>query len=204
MAFSFLPRDDYFFTAFPALAAAVQQAAALLERLLDGGPADGTVMQEIDAAKEATDGASRELINRLSRTFVTPFDREDIHRLAQSLVAVTHSLCDAAMLISIHDSINKPASARKLAALVRAEVDQLVTAMADLQHPKNLSVPIAAVRRLDDEVEAARRGAVAELLDSGGATVEIIRWKDVLDSLQQAANSCEEAIDVLEGMAVKS
>src|SRR3954454_18780799 len=125
MAFSLLPRNEQFFDLFKQMADEIRKAAALLEELLAAEPPDYSKVDAIKDAEHRCDTLTHDAIQRLHRTFITPFDREDLYALAGSLDDVMDAIDHAASLIRLYQIKTVRPGARELAHIVTGSTERL-------------------------------------------------------------------------------
>ena len=144
------------------------------------------------------------MIYLLNRTFVTPFDRDDMYRLAAALDDVVDHIDEAADNIDAYKVKVIPERAKEQAQVIRRAAGKLHEAVQLLQGFKDSRSHLTELRRLEDEGDRIAREAVAELFRSGQDPLSIIRWKDIHERLEQAIDACQGAADVLEAIVVKN
>jgi uncharacterized protein len=178
--------------------------AELLVRLLDEFPDDGDLLHEIKDAEHEGDRVTREIVDLLNRTFVTPFDRDDIYNLAGAIDDVCDHVDEAAGNIVGYgvDSI-RPA-AKEQAQVILRSAQKLDQAVGCLDGFKDASRQLHELRDLEDEGDLLNREAVKELFSSNDQPLVVIRWKDIHEQLEEAVDACENAADVLEAIMVKN
>src|SRR3954447_6101229 len=130
MGFSLLPRNEHFFDLFKRMAEESRAAAGMLEELLASDPPDDRKVDLIKDAEHRCDALTHDTIQRLHRTFVTPFDREDLYALATSLDDVMDAIDHAAQLVRLYNIGYVRPGARELAHTVTASADRLHSALA--------------------------------------------------------------------------
>ncbi len=201
---SLVPQNREFFRLFARASANTVEIARLLVRLVEEFPANGQLLREIKDAEHEGDRVTRELVDLLNRTFVTPFDRDDIYNLAGAIDDVCDHVDEAAGDIAGYgvDSI-RPA-AKKQAEVILRSAEKLDSAVACLEGFKNADRQLDELRELEDEGDRLNRAAVAELFASSDDPLLVIRWKDIHEQLEEAVDACENAADVLEAILVKN
>jgi hypothetical protein len=147
---------------------------------------------------------THEVINLLNRTFVTPFDRDDMYRLATVLDDICDHVEEAADNIDAYEVTEVPARAREQADVVYRAASRLHEAVELLEGFGDAQRYLFALRELEDEGDRLSREAVADLFRSGKDPLTIIRWKDLHEQLEEATDACENAADVLEAILVKN
>ena len=201
---SLVPQNREFFRLFARASANTVEIARLLVRLVEEFPVNGQLLREIKDAEHEGDRVTRELVDLLNRTFVTPFDRDDIYNLAGAIDDVCDHVDEAAGDIAGYgvDSI-RPA-AKKQAEVILRSAEKLDSAVACLEGFKNADRQLDELRELEDEGDRLNRAAVAELFASSDDPLLVIRWKDIHEQLEEAVDACENAADVLEAILVKN
>jgi hypothetical protein len=202
--FHLVPQKREFFTLFVQASANARDIARLLVELLEDWPASRGRLSEIRELENEGDRLTREVINLLNRTFVTPFDRGDMYRLASAIDDVCDYIDEAADNIDAYEVREIPTSALRQAEIIYRATGQLHEAVELLEGFKDSQSQLVALRELEDEGDRLEREAVAELFRSGVDPLTIIRWKDIHDQLEEAVDACENAADVLEAILVKN
>ena len=203
MAFRLIPRETRFFDDFVAMAEQIRLGAAMLEEML---APDKPIWDKADQIKEVEhkcDFLTHEIIQRLHRTFVTPLDREDIHTLARSLDDVMDAIDASAAVVRLYSIERVRPDARELTRLVRDSAEQVVCAIRALEKRKGVAECAVEINRLENEADRAHQAAVSALFKDEKDAIVIIKWKEILDFLEQATDRCEDVANVLEGVVVK-
>jgi hypothetical protein len=175
-----------------------------LVRMLDEFPSDGSVLREIKELEHEGDRLTRELVDLLNRTFVTPFDRDDLYRLAGALDDVCDHVDEAAGNIAGFGVEEVRPKAKEQAQVILRSAEKLHEAVERLEGFKDASSQLHALRDLEDEGDRLNRDAVSELFSSSDDPIDVIRWKDIHEQLEEAVDACENAADVLEAILVKN
>jgi predicted phosphate transport protein (TIGR00153 family) len=203
--FSLVPQRREFFDLYNQAAANSVDIARLLVRLLENFPNDrDTLAREIKDAEHEGDRFTHEVVDLLNRTFVTPFDRDDMYRLAGAIDDVCDHVDEAAGNILGYGVVEIRPKAREQAAVIERAASKLQEAVAKLEGFKDSKRELIELRTLEDEGDRLNRAAIAELFASGEDALDIIRWKDIHAQLEEAADACENAADVLEAILVKN
>jgi predicted phosphate transport protein (TIGR00153 family) len=199
------PHNREFFSLFVAASSNAVDISRLLAELLDGFPGTGVeLIRRIKDAEHAGDRLTRSVVDLLNRTFVTPFDRDDIYRLAAALDDICDHVDEAADNLVLFGVKVVPEEARAQANVILRAAVELADAVSLLDGFKDSSKHLIALRELEDEGDRLVRDAVAGLFRSGQDPISIIRWKDIYELLEAAVDSCENAADVLEAILVKN
>ena len=201
---SLVPQNREFFRL---LERASDNAVAISRRLvtlLDEFPADGLQLLEIKQLEHEGDRLTREVVDLLNRTFVTPFDRDDIYLLASAIDDVCDHIDEAAGNIVGYGVEQIRPKAMEQAQVIVRSAEKLNEAVERLEGFKDSSSQLHALRDLEDEGDRLNRDAVSELFSSGEDPIVVIRWKDIHEQLEEAVDACENAADVLEAILVKN
>jgi predicted phosphate transport protein (TIGR00153 family) len=203
VAFRLIPREERFFDDFVALAEQIRHGAALLQEMLAPEQPVWDKAEEIKEVEHQCDVLTHQIIQRLNRTFVTPLDREDIHGLARSLDDVMDAIDASAAIVRLYSIERVRPDARELARILKASVDQMVLALAALERRKGVAEPAVEINRLENEADRVHQAAVKRLFEEERDPIVIIKWKEILDFLEDATDRCEDVANVVEGVVVK-
>jgi predicted phosphate transport protein (TIGR00153 family) len=202
-AFSLVPRDKHFFKEFLSLAEEIRSGSRLLKQMLSTDPPDMNKAEEIKEIEHAADRCTRNIIDRLNRTFVTPLDREDIHALAGSLDDVMDAIDAAAAVIRLYKIAHVRDGAKVLVEIVCDSVDRIAEALAALERRDGVLELAARVKLLEHEADREHQDAIVELFDQERDPISVIKWKEIFDFLEAATDRCEDVANLLEGVVVK-
>jgi predicted phosphate transport protein (TIGR00153 family) len=203
LAFRLIPREERFFEDFVALAEQINTGAGLLQEMLVPDRPIWDKADEIKEVEHKCDHLTHEIIQRLHRTFVTPLDREDIHSLARSLDDVMDAIDASAAVVRLYQIERVRPDARELARLVKVSAEQVVIAMKALERKTGISTPAVEINRLENEADRAHQASLRRLFEEERDPITIIKWKEILDFLEDATDRCEDVANVLEGVVVK-
>lgn len=203
MAFRLIPREERFYDDFVALGEQIRLGATLLEEMLAPERPIWDKAEEIKEVEHKCDFLTHEVIQRLHRTFVTPLDREDIFGLARSLDDVMDAIDASAAIVRLYQIEQVRPDARVLTHIIKASADQVVTALQALERKTGVAEPTVEINRLENEADRAHQVAVRRLFEEERDPIAIIKWKEILDFLEDATDRCEDVANVLEGVVVK-
>jgi predicted phosphate transport protein (TIGR00153 family) len=202
---SLVPQRREFYDLYNQAAANNVEIARLLVRLLEGFPNDrDTLARDIKESEHEGDRLTHEVVDLLNRTFVTPFDRDDMYRLASALDDICDHIDEATGNILGYGVTQIRPNARQQATVIERAATKLQEAVAKLEGFKDSQRELIELRELEDEGDRLNREGIAELFASGADAVSIIRWKDIHEQLEEAVDACENAADVLEAILVKN
>lgn len=201
--FRLIPREEKFYTDFLTLADHIVSAAGLLAEMLATETPDWEVARQIQQIEHECDNVAHAIIQRLNRTFVTPIDREDIHALARSLDDVIDAIDAAATVIRRYRVAPVRYGARELATVIAQSSHQVRMAVDALERKKGVHERAVEVNRLENEADRLHDEALRRLFEEERDPIAVIKWKEVLDFLEEATDRCEDVANVLEGVVVK-
>jgi predicted phosphate transport protein (TIGR00153 family) len=201
---SFVPRERRFYDLFEKQAATLVESAILLEQALADVANLPARQREIKDIEHQGDELTHEIIRALNRTFVTPFDREDIYELAAGLDDILDYIEEVADTTNLYGITTIPQSACELARLLAQAVAQLERAIGKLQSGRGGGEHVIEVHRLEDVGDSISRRAIAELFSDQHPPLEVIKLKDLYTLLEDALDRCEDVANVLEGITIKN
>jgi predicted phosphate transport protein (TIGR00153 family) len=202
--FRLIPREEKFYADFMAMADQLRNGARLLEEMLATDPPIFDKAHEIKEVEHKCDFLTHEIIQRLNRTFVTPLDREDIHSLARSLDDVMDAIDDAAALLPLYKIDKVRSGARELSAVISASTDAVRLAVEVLEKRKEGVLPhTVEINRLENEADRLHHRAVGQLFEEERDPIVVMKWKEILDLLEDATDRCEDVANLLENVVVK-
>jgi len=204
--FPFIPREEKFFDLFQDSARNVVTSAHRLKEMVDTWEGVEERVGEITELEHKGDTITHDIIARVHRTFVTPFDREDIVQLAHSLddiIDFIHAAADAMFLYRV----DRPGKrAQELADIIVQSTEEVEKVMPRLRKRIVLSQVLkrcVEINRLENVADRVYRSAMAELFSDSTDMAHIIKWREIYAHMESATDRCEDVADVLEGVALK-
>jgi predicted phosphate transport protein (TIGR00153 family) len=202
---SLVPKRREFYDLYNRAAENNVAIARMLVRLLEGFPNDrDTLARDIKEAEHEGDRLTHAVVDLLNRTFVTPFERDDMYRLAGALDDICDHVDEAAGNILGYGVTEVRDSSRQQAVVIERAATKLLEAVRKLEGFKDSKRELIELRELEDEGDRLNRESIAALFASNEDAVSIIRWKDIHEQLEEAVDACENAADVLEAILVKN
>ena len=205
MRLALVPRTAEFYALFTRAGENVLETARLAERRFREFPEPSVPQKEVKALEHQGDELTREIVELLNTQYITPFDREDIYELAKEIDDVVDYIENASDLLGLYkvDTLMEQ-SVEQCRVLVEA-TEHLAKALSELRHLRRAEPHIVGVKGLEDEGDRIVRDAIAALFE-GQATdaIEIIRWKDIFEALEDAVDACETAADLVGNIVVKN
>ena len=201
-----LPRDEKFFDMFSAVAGITVESAALLQELLRADPLRRTaIVDQIKRLEHQADQVTHDVVTRLDRVFITPLDREDIHLLASRLDDVIDLIDGTARRIQMFRAGKAPEGAVFMAEVIGRAVAQLQVAVRSLEKNKDGTVleACAQVKRLEEEGDSLYHEWLGRLFEGDPDPLNVIKWKEIYDNLEETLDDIEDAANVLESISIK-
>jgi len=204
--FPFIPREERFFDLFEASARNVVEAAHRLQEMVDSWKNVEGSVAEITELEHQGDTITHNIMARVHRTFVTPFDREDIVQLAHSLddiIDFIHAAADSMLLYRV----GRPGPrAKELAEIIVQAAEEVERVIPQLRQRIVLSQVLkrcVEINRLENVADRVYRSAMAELFSDSADIANVIKWREIYAHMESATDRCEDVANVLEGVAIK-
>ena len=204
--FPFMPREEKFFELFIESAQNMVKASHVLREMVNSWEfIDGRVA-EITELEHQGDTITHQIMAQLNRTFVTPFDREDIAQLAHTMDDVTdfiHAAADAMFIYKIESPTQRAKELADIIVQAAAEVERAIGKLRRRADLKQILERCVEINRLENMADRVFRAAVAELFDDTTDIAQIIKWREIYEQMESATDRCEDVADVLEGVVLK-
>jgi predicted phosphate transport protein (TIGR00153 family) len=198
------PSGREYFALFEEAGANVLRAAELLERMLASYPDRRELASDILVCEQNGDRITHDLIHHLNQTFVTPIDRDDIHRLAGALDDIVDYTEEVADYLGLYRTEASTAQAQQMAKILRDACQEIAEALPLLRGFQDISRHTIEINRLENEGDRLVREAIAALFDNGIDPMVVIRWKDLYERLEAAIDATEDAANIMEGIVIKN
>lgn len=202
-----MPHDDRFFDLFEVSAQNMVNAATALKDMIYNWDGSDEKVDELTRIEHQGDTITHEIMFQLNRSFITPFDREDIGVLAHSLDDVTDLIQSAADTMVLYKVKTPGKRAKELADIlvqITTEVEHVMPGMR--KHNANLEKILGScveINRLENLADKVYRSALKELFDDTTEIADIIKWREVYEHMEGATDMCEDVANVLESVALK-
>ncbi len=161
-------------------------------------------IEEIRRIEHIGDDMTHEVLTKLNQTFITPFDREDIHQLASKLDDVLDFINAATARIVMYRITNPPAAAGELAKIILMQSEELRKALSLIHKNGNILAHCVEINRLENEADAVTQQAMAKLFEGEKDPINLIKVKELLEFLERATDKAEDVADVLETVVLKN
>ena len=203
MRLRLIPREESFFDLFELLASKVAEGADELHDLLENySDLDRKAGRVLDIEHEG-DELTHEVMKRLNTTFITPFDREDIHHLASSLDDVLDHIEATAEFLQLH-KIEAPLPQMVALSETLAQGARITAeAMPRLRNMKAMEQYWIEINRLENEGDRYYRRTIAELFSGDYKAMDVLKWKDIIENIEQAIDRLEDVANTVESIVLK-
>jgi len=205
--FNLMPKDTVFYDLFEGLATHGVSCAGHLHRLAAGFPNSMEEIARIRQEEHDADQLAHQALDRLDRTFITPFDREDIHALVGELDSIVDNInALAKRLASYHVKVLEPAFVKQAEILVQATVAlaEAVKLLRKTRKLTDLQAKIIEVHRLENVGDDNHLAALSKLFEAGSDPLHVIKWKEFFQFVEAAIDGCEDATNVIERIILKN
>ena len=199
-----MPRPENFHGMFVALADNIHEGSKVLVELMHTYDGAEKYAEQIKDIEHAGDNMTHKLMTRLNQTFITPFDREDMHLLASRIDDVL-DLTDAAAsrMVTYRIEIVRPGTA-DLAKILHEATGQVVQAVRELGKHDDILNTCIEINRLENDSERLSRALIAQLFEQERDPIQIIKWKEIIEVIETAVDKCEDVANVLETVTMKN
>jgi len=204
MRLAFVPKTTEFYDLFTRAGQNLLETARLVEKRFAEFPEDNVRQADVKALEHKGDEVTREILELLNTQYVTPFDREDIYELAKAIDDVVDYMENASDLLGLYKVESRLDASLEQCKLLVEVAEHLAGALADLKHLRRADEHVVEVKRLEDEGDSVVRAGIAGLFDDGSDPLMVIRWKDILEALEDAIDSGETAADLVGNIVVKN
>jgi uncharacterized protein len=199
-----IPRESKFFRMFADVSQNLTQGTRLLHDILKNPANMEPRLDQLQEIEHRGDEMTHGIITALNQTFITPFDREDIHRLTSSLDDVLDYVNAAGVRLRLYKITSPPSIAADLAAMIVEQSEELAQGVSLLEKNKLVLEHCVEVHRLENEADRLSRKAIADLFDNEKNPIQLIKIKELYEVLETATDKAEDAANVLEAVALKS
>ncbi|HEY7363725.1 MAG TPA: DUF47 family protein [Methylomirabilota bacterium] len=202
--FNLFPREVRFYDLFEQQAQHIQHAAGLLHDLVHNFMDARVKLHAIKEVEHQGDQITHEVVRRLNTTFITPLDREDIHALASRLDDVLDYIEAAAERLVVY-RIKEPTAASRAMAQVIVDIaratDRAVRCLRTMD--PGFHEQAVEVNRLENSADNLLRDSLAELFEQQADPIEVIKWKEIYETMEIVTDRCEDVVNVIEGIILK-
>ena len=199
-----IPRETKFFDLFAELSTCMSEGARLLRSILEDPHDLEARVTQMQAIEHRGDKAIHAIMTKLNQSFITPFDRADIHHLASALDDVLDFMNTAATRLVMYKITQPPVAAAELAGILVLQSEELARGVSLLEKNGKVMEHCDEVNRLEDEADQVSRKAIGALFEHEKDPIQLIKMKELYEVLEAATDKAEDAANVLEAIVLKS
>ncbi len=199
-----IPRDEEFFDLFNQLAEYLHVTAKLLDELFAQPHRTTELVKQIKDVEHLADQLTLAINVRIDKSFITPIDREDIHLLASRLDDVIDRLDGTARrVVMLHiNEVREPA--KQMAHVILRASEHIARAVGAIKRPREVAIETSEIKKLEEEGDALYHGAVGALFAGSPDPIEVIRWKEVYETLEIAIDQCMSVANAVQSISIKN
>jgi uncharacterized protein len=202
----FLPKDFNFFELFEKQVGQATEAARCFREMVSTGAINEASLRKINDIEHQADDIAHAIIDQLNKTFITPFDREDIHALTKELDDIVDMINTITNRLVTYKISGTDAHLVRFSIMIKDSIDELEVAIKGLRNMKNAKTIQDAcieVNRLENEGDSARDAVLAELFENGKDPIAIIKWKEIYQDAETVLDICEDVAHIVGSILVK-
>lgn len=204
----FIPQDRLFFPLFDKAAANLQEGGKAIYQLVTTTVPEDRIkwFREIERIEHVGDDITHEIFQELSKNFITPYDREDIHRLVSAIDDILDYIHGSSKRIELYKLETMTNDVVKLSELIQTGTEELRRAIFELKNMRkmrDITDSLVRINSIENHADDIFDNAVARLFEFEKDAIQIIKIKEVLSALETATDKCEDAANVIESIIVK-
>jgi predicted phosphate transport protein (TIGR00153 family) len=204
---SLLPKTGDFFDYFEKHIALTVEACKAFVELASGRTNTAAMSSQIKKIEHDADDVTHRCIEAIHKTFITPLDRDDIHKLIKKMDDVVDAIDSTTARMELYEIKEMRPEAKELAeVLLRAstELAQAIHGLRDLKNAATITEHCIAVHQLENEADALLRASLVRLFKEVDQPILVIKWKEIYERLEKAADRCEEVANIIEGLVIEA
>ena len=204
MAFSFIPREDEYFDLFSQMSGKIQAAADKLVEMFEGPASEfDASSKNIKSLEHECDELTHHITRRLNKSFITPFDREDIYSLSVRLDDVCDYIDAAARAVVMYDIQSVDEHARALTVIIQKLAREINSAVSMLKKSDGMKPHLLEIQRLENDADEMYFRGIADIFKNGTDPITIIKLKELYEILENATDICESVGNIMESIVLK-
>jgi predicted phosphate transport protein (TIGR00153 family) len=206
MAFSLMPKEEKFFDMFESQAEHMVQTAKVFKDLIAHWNVDSELVAKVRELEHEADIITHEMMDKLNRTFITPFDREDIHVLAKEtddVIDLIHSATNRMHLFKIPKMTEELEQMADVLLQATEALKKALGGLRDLGRPRRILDYCIEINRLENQGDRVLEMALGRLFDRKPDPIEVIKWKEIYEIVEFAIDKCEDVANTIESIVVK-
>ena len=204
MAFSLLPKEDQYFAMFSQMTAKIQEAAGYLVLMMSGPYAEmESASKRIKSVEHECDEITHNITIKLNKSFITPFDREDIYTLSVALDDICDYIDATARAVVMYDIHEADQYVQQLTVIMQKLADEIHAAVALLNKSEGMSPHLLEIQRLENDADEVYFKAMGALFKNSSDAVTIIKHKELYEILENGTDRCESVANIIESIVLK-
>ena len=202
--FRLIPKEEKFFEMFIEVAENIREGAILLEKMLGENADFRDLAESIKSLEHKGDRLTHELITKLNKTFIVPIDREDIYSLSATIDDVLDVIESVARRLVLFKIERIGENSSQLSHLLVRSTSEIVSAVSELRNGMKVLDHCIEINRLEEEADHIYHEALGKLFEFETDPINLIKRKELLETLETALDKCEDVANVIEGIIVKN
>ncbi len=206
MSFSLMPKEEKFFEFFEAQADYNCRTVKLFKELVNSWSLESPIFDKLREIEHEADITTHEIFDKLNRTFITPFDREDIHRLASEMDDVTDIIQSLSNRMRLYKIRHSSPNLAQMVDILEQAVDTISKALRDLplkDKTRRVLDYCIEINRLENTGDHSRDVALSQLFEGTPDPIEVLKWKEVYEVIETGIDKCEDIANTIETILVK-
>jgi len=206
MAFSLMPKEEKFFDMFDNQASHMVETAKVFKNLVQNWSLDSDRVAKIRDLEHEADIITHEMMDKLNRTFITPFDREDIHALAKEMddvVDLIQAVTNRMHLFKIASTTDELVQMADVLLQATEALKKALGGLRDLNRPRRILDYCIEVNRLENQGDRVLEMALGKLFDHAQDPLDVMKWKEIYEIAETATDKCEDVANTIESIVVK-
>ncbi len=201
---SLLPKEEKYFDDFKDMITLVQEMGHISHKLFSGDTVDNGLILQLLSLEKRCDEITSRVTKRLNKTFITPFDREDIFALIKKLDGISDILLAASVRLETFQITGRIEGASKITQIVVKQIEELDKIIIDLKHKDKRFNECKTIKDLESEADKVYRVYVTKLFQEEKDPIALIKKKEILDILENAADKCQSTANVILSIFIKN
>jgi len=202
----FIPKEEKFFDHFEDLAVKIEEGGKLFLEILNNFEHSEAKVSTLKDIEHEADTITHRIYEKMHKTFLTPFDREDIYALANKMDSILDMIEASAVRMYLY-KVKKPTDDIKELAIILnnavAKVKKIVHCLRDKKNSKMILEDCVEINTLENEGDYILRQSMARLFESETDAKELIKWKEIFERIEEAIDVCEDVSNIVEGIVLK-
>ena len=206
MKFSLIPKEQQFFDLLDQMGLYIEETAAALEDLATNYTDVDVKINRINGLEHACDEVCHDCLDKLETTFITPFDRDSIHRLITKMDDILDLAEAVSERISVYEMTTPTDEAKQLARVLvfsAEEVGKAVRGLRSMKNAQEILKRCVEINRLENEADTLLRLAVGKLFKTERDPLTVMKWKELYEGLEEATDRCEDVANLVEGIVLE-